>query len=51
MVVEKEPLFMSNPNWFYFDEDEWCYKLTDDAPPEAVQSYKDFYRLLDSETE
>lgn len=51
MVVDGKPFFMSNPDWFYFDEEEWKYKLKDGAPPEAVQSYKDFYRLLDSETD
>lgn len=43
MKVE-EPLFMKNPEWYYFDEDEFCYKLTDKAPPDAVKSYKDFYK-------
>lgn len=39
-----EPYFMTNPEWFYHDEEEFCYKLTDKAPKEAVASYIDFYR-------
>ena len=38
-----EPFFMSNPAWYYFDEDEFCYKLTDQAPEKAKQSYDEFY--------
>ena len=28
-----------------FDEEEFCYKLTDKAPPEAIKSYDEFYAL------
>jgi hypothetical protein len=48
MRVE-EPYFMSNKEWYYFDEEEFCYKLTDKAPKEAVESYEEFYRLLNNE--
>ena len=34
---------MKNKDWYYFDESEFCYKLTEKATPEAVQSYDDFY--------
>jgi hypothetical protein len=34
---------MENEDWYYFDKEEWCYKLTDKAPKEAVDSYKEFY--------
>lgn len=50
MRIEK-PYFMTNEKWFYFDETEWCYKLTDDAPEKAVESYKEFYKLLNSTVE
>ena len=50
MTVD-EPYFMTNKKWFYFDETEWCYKLTEDAPKEAVQSYNEFYDLLNSTVE
>lgn len=47
MRVDK-PYFMTNEEWFYFDEAEWCYKLTDKAPEKAVQSYKEYYDLMKS---
>lgn len=39
-----EPYFMTNPEWYYHDEEDFCYKLTDKAPKEAISSYIDFYR-------
>ena len=45
MRIDK-PYFMTNEEWFYFDEDEWCYKLTGEAPEKAIQSYKEYYDLL-----
>lgn len=38
------PYFMTNEDWFYFDEEEFCLKLTEKAPPKAIKSYKKFYR-------
>ena len=38
-----KPYFMENEDWYYFDEEEWCYRLTDKAPKEAIESYIDFY--------
>lgn len=38
-----KPYFMTNKNWFYFDEEEFMYKLTDNAPEEARISYKEYY--------
>ena len=32
--------------WFYFDEDEWCYKLTEEAPKKAKRSCEEFYEKL-----
>ena len=37
------PYFMTNRDWFYFDETEWKYKLTDSAPEKARKSYAEFY--------
>lgn len=42
--MKEEPYFLSNKEWFYFDEQAFCYKLTDKAPKEAVKSYKGFYK-------
>lgn len=47
MTLDK-PYFMKNKEWFYFDEKEWCYKLTDKAPKEAVESYNEFYATLEN---
>lgn len=46
MQVEK-PYFMSNEDWFYFDEKEFKYKLTEKATEKARKSYEDFYDLLE----
>ena len=43
MSDRDKPYFMENEEWYYFDEEEWCFKLTDKAPKEAVESYIDFY--------
>lgn len=42
-MLKKQPYFMKNPEWYYHDEEEWKYKLTDKAPKEAVESYNQFY--------
>lgn len=43
----KEPYFMKNKEWYYFDENEFKYKLTANAPPEAVKSYNEFYEAVE----
>ena len=43
MGNKNKPYFLENDNWFYFDEEDWCFKLTDKAPKEAIESYIDFY--------
>lgn len=47
MTFDKEPYFMTNPEWFYFDEADWCYKLTSKATDKAKESYKEFYAELE----
>lgn len=42
-MTQDKPYFMSNPEWFYFDEKEWKYFLTDKAPNKAKESYTEFY--------
>ena len=49
MILEK-PYFMTNESWYRFDEDKFKYVLTDEAPDEAIKSYKEFYELLESTT-
>ena len=46
MTTEK-PFFLTNSEWFYFDEKEWKYKLTEKATSEAKKSYEDFYSMLE----
>ena len=42
-AMQTKPFFMNNPDWYYFDEEDWKYRLTDKAPKEARDSYEDFY--------
>lgn len=42
----KKPYFMKNKEWYYFDEKDFIYKLTNKAPKEAIESYKEFYKIL-----
>lgn len=48
MILE-EPYFMKNKEWYYFDEEDFIYKLTDKAPEKAKESYKEYYDALDKE--
>ena len=45
MTLDK-PYFMENKAWYFFDEEEWMYKLTDKAPEKARISYEEFYKEL-----
>lgn len=47
MTINEEPYFLSNKDWYYYDEEEFCYKLTDKASKEAIESYEDFYSNFD----
>ena len=44
LMIVPEPYFMKNKDWYYFDEDEFVYKLTDKATEEAKKSYAEYYR-------
>ena len=41
--ITERPYFMTDPEWYYFDEEEFRYKLTDKAPEKAIRSYGEFY--------
>ena len=43
MRIDEEPYFLSNKEWYCYDEEEFCYKLTDKATKEAIKSYEEFY--------
>jgi hypothetical protein len=45
-TINKMPYFMENKEWYEYDFDLGICVLTDKAPPKAVKSYKDFYKLL-----
>lgn len=55
MEIAKEPYFLKNPEWYEevdifkdgFSEDDRGYHLTDKAPQEAIDSYNEFYGIID----
>lgn len=48
VTVGKIPYFLTNSDWYYFDEEEFKYKLTKKAPKKAIESYNEFYEILES---
>lgn len=50
------PFFMTNPEWYELADDGYDpetdtdrgYRLTDKAPQEAIDSYNEFYEILES---
>lgn len=40
------PYFMTNEAWYYHDDKEWKYKLTElgKSIPEVVKSYEEYYK-------
>lgn len=48
MYVE-QPYFLTNKEWYYFDEEEFKYKLTDKATDKAKESYKKFYEEIEED--
>lgn len=48
MMINK-PYFMSNKDWYYFDEIECTYKLTEQAPKKAQESYHEYYKQLEDD--
>ena len=47
MYILGSPYFMENEEWYYWDEKEWKYKLTDKAPQKAIDSYNEFYKKVE----
>lgn len=43
------PYFITNEDWYYYDEEEEMYKLTDKATEKAKQSYYEFYSEDDTD--
>lgn len=48
-VTLEEPFFMTNKDWYVFDKKLRRLVLTDEAPPKAIESYKEFYQELDNQ--
>lgn len=40
---------MTNKDWYVFDKKLRRLVLTDEAPPKAIESYKEFYQELDNQ--
>lgn len=49
-MMTDEPYFLSNKDWYIYNEEEFRYELTDKATDEAKKSYKEFYDLLENES-
>lgn len=43
------PYFMTNEEWYYYDEKKEIYKLTDKATEKAKQSYIEYYSENDTD--
>lgn len=43
------PYFMTNEAWYYFDYAEKKYKINDNAPQKAKDSYKRFVKEVSQE--
>lgn len=44
MIRQDYLIFLKNKEWYYWDKNQWKYILTNKAPREAVESYKEFYK-------
>lgn len=47
-MIQDVPYFIKNEEWWYYDWKEMKYKLTDKATKEAIESYKEFYKIIES---
>jgi hypothetical protein len=46
MTIDIRPYFMTDPTWYDYDDELGQYILTDETPQEAIDSYNEFYKLL-----
>lgn len=46
-MVLAMPYFMTNKDWYYYDEEESIFKLTNNATQEAIKSYEEYYSTQD----
>lgn len=47
-MTTEEPYFLSNDEWYIFDEESFRYVLTDKANEKAKKSYEEFYDKLEN---
>jgi hypothetical protein len=47
MVLVEKPYFLTNEEWYEYDEKSKKYILTNKAPKKAQESYENFYKLMD----
>ncbi len=45
----ERPYFLENKEWYYYDEEEGIYKLTEKATEEAIKSYNEFYKAVEED--
>lgn len=48
MTIDEKPYFMIDSLWYDYDDELDIYILTDKAPQDAIDSYNEFYDLLNS---
>lgn len=48
-MIIQPPYFMENPDWYYWDEEEFRYKLTDAATEKARASYAEYYEIIEED--
>ena len=49
MEINDIPHFMDKDEWYFYDEKEHRYKLTERAPETARKIYEEFYRLIETD--
>ena len=49
MRIMKEPLFIINDDWYYYDKEEKKFKLTEEGikNKKVRESYEEYYRELE----
>ena len=49
MLIVPQPYFMKNKDWYFFDKSTFTCKLTNKAPKKAIDSYNEFYKILNKD--
>lgn len=47
MLIVERPYFLTNKKWYYYDENNYKYVLTDKASQKAKNSYNEYYNKFD----